>query len=333
MKCKPTARQLAAAAFTGSLSLAAAVAGLDWRGALLAVPVVLASAWCWTRLGRGTGGWAGSWHGFGGKVLSIIYIVWVLALAGAVLAAAGSRMTVPDGRREGWVSLLVWLCALYLAQGRPDAFGRAAELFRIAMTAALVVVVAFAAVQVKGRWLLAETGTLLPSFLIAAGVGCCGVAAPLLWEGGEQDARHWLRWGGAGAVAVVALSAVTVGALSPALAAGQTRPFFIMTVGLGRTARIEGLVSAVWLLADVTLLALLLHAGRRLWSVLGLPWTKGAPWVLSLVALGLSLAMQGAGLAELLLRGPLPLTGLVLGGGLPVLACLWQKYREGRVKE
>ena len=62
-------------------------------------------------------------------------------------------------------------------------------------------------------------------------------------------------------------------------------------------------------------------------------WTKGAPWVLSLVALGLSLAMQGAGLAELLLRGPLPLTGLVLGGGLPVLACLWQKYREGRVKE
>lgn len=333
MKRKPTVRQLAAAAFTGALSPAAAAAGLDWRGGLLAVPVVLVVAWCWNQLGAGPGGWVASWRGFMGKVLSFIYIVWSLVLAGAVLAAAGSRMTVPDGRREGWVSLLVWLCALWLVRSNADAFGRAAEIFRIAMTAALVVVVAFAAVQVRLRWLLADTGTLLPSFLVAAGVGCCGVSALLLWEGGEGGGRHWLRWGGAGAAAVTLLSAVTVGALSPTLAMGQTRPFFIMTVGLGRTARIEGLVSAIWLLADVTLLTLLLHGGRRLWSALGLPWEKGAPWVLAVVTLGLALLLQYAGQAETLLRGPLPLAGLVLGGLLPVVACLWQKCRGACAKE
>ena len=87
------------------------------------------------------------------------------------------------------------------------------------------------------------------------------------------------------------------------------------------------------LLSGLTLLALLLHGGRRLWSTLGLPWEKGAPWVLAVVALGLALFLQYAGLAEMLLRGPLPLSGLVLGGLGPAIACLWQKCRGTCTKD
>ena len=328
MKNGLSARQLAVASFTGLLSPAAAVAGLDWRGALLAVPVVLAAAWCWGGLGDGGRGWLEWWRGAGGKLLSLPYIVWALLFASAVLASAGARITAPDGNGAGWVCLLVWLPVLWMARGKPSAFGRAAEMFYLAMGAALVLVLLFGGMQVRSQWLLAQTGALWPSFLTAAGVGCSGVAAVLLWDGGKEgEPQRWLPWSGATALAAALLAAVTVGVLSPALAAAQARPFFVMTVGLGKTARVEGLVSAIWLLADVTLLGLLLQCARRLWSALGLPWTRGAPWVLALIVLGGALALQRTDLAGVLLRTVVPACGLVLGGLIPALACLWEKWR------
>lgn len=328
MKNGISARQLAVASFTGLLSPAAAAAGLDWRGAVLAVPVVLAAAWCWSRLGRGSGGWTGRWTGWAGKGLALLYVLWGLALAGAALGSAGSRITAPEGQGAGWVTALLWLSVLWMVRGKPAAFARAAEIFYLAMGAALVLVLLFGGAQVEERWLLAG-GELWSSFLTAAGVGCCGVAALLLWDGGEEgETRRWIPWSGAGAVVTALLAAVTVGVLSPALAAAQTRPFFVMSVGLGKTARVEGLVSAVWLLADVTLAGLFLQCCRRLWGVISPHGARIAPWVLGLAALGAGLWLQGTGLAEAWLRGVLPLGGLVLGGVVPALACLCQKGRK-----
>lgn len=329
MKNGLSARQLAVASFTGLLAPAAVVAGLDWRGAVLAVPVVVAAAWRWRYLGE-KGDWVGGWKGWSGKLLTLLYIVWFLILSGVVLGRAGARITAPSGNGAGWVVLLVWLPVLFLAKGKPAAFGRAAEIFYLIVGVVLVLALVFGAVQVQLRWLLVESGPIWTSFLAAAGTGCCGVATVLLWDGGEPGgARRWVPWSGAAAGAVALMSIVTTGVLSPVLAAERERPFFVMSVGLGRTARVEGLVSAVWLLADVTLLGLLLQCARKLWTVAELPWKKGAPWVCGLLVLGLGLWLRDGELAGVLLRFVLPVAGLVLGGAVPGLACIWGKCRRG----
>lgn len=330
MKNGLSARQLAVASFTGLLSLAAGAARLDWRGAVLAIPIVLGVAWCWGQLGKDTGGWIGRWKGLLGKGLSLCYIVWGVVLAGATLGSAGERVVAPGENGAGWVVLLLCLPVAWMAQGKPAAFGRAAEIFYLAMGAALVLVLLFGMVQIRLDWLIAEGNQLWDSFLAAVGVGCSGVAAVLLWDGGEK--QQWLPWSGAAAVAMLLLTIVTTGVLSPALAAIEERPFFVMTMGLNKTARVEGLVSGVWLLADVTLAGILLQCGRRLWKVIGLPWEKGAPWLFTLSVLGVGLWLQRTQDIGLWLSEVLPLASVVLGGGVPVLACLCQKWRK-RAKE
>ena len=68
----------------------------------------------------------------------------------------------------------------------------------------------------------------------------------------------------AAAVSTAALSFVTAGALSPALAVQAEDPFFLMTAALGRTARVEGLASSLWLLPDLVYLGLLARSWQ--WS-------------------------------------------------------------------
>lgn len=333
MKNGVSARQLAVASFTGLLAPAAVVAGMDWLGAVLAVPVVLAAAWCWNALGK-RGDWVARWKGWSGAFLTLLYIMWFFALGGAVLGRAGARMTVPDGNGAGWVVLLVWVPVLYLAKGKPAAFARAAEIFYLVMGTALVLTLVFGVDQIEPRWLLRGSGTVWGSFLVAAGTGCIGVTALLLWDGGEKEETfRWVPWSGAAACAAALMSVVTTGVLSPVLAVEQERPFFVMSVGLGETARIEGLVSAVWLLADVTLLGLLLQCARKLWVAAGLPWAKGAPWVCALVVLGLGVWLRDGKLAGRLLREVLPVAGLILGGAVPALACIWGKCRKGEMRD
>ncbi len=329
MKNGLSARQLAVASFTGLLSLAAGTAGVDWRGAVLAIPITLGVAWCWGQLGKDGGGWTGRWKGLVGKGLSLCYIVWGVTLAGAVLGSAGERVVAPGNGGTGWVVLLLCLPIAWMAWGKPAAFGRAAEIFYLAMGAALVLVLLFGVVQIRLDWLIAEGSEFWHSLLSAIGVGCSGVAAVLLWDGGEK--QHWLPWSGATAVSVALLAVVTTGVLSPALAAIEERPFFVMTMGLNKTARIEGLVSGVWLLADVTLAGILLQCGRHLWKVAGLPWVRGISWLLVLSVLGVGLLLQWTQSTGLWLSKVLPLVSLVLGGGVPTLAYLLKKWRE-RVK-
>lgn len=320
-----SARQLAVASFTGLLAPAAAVAGLDWRGAVLAVPVVLLAAWCWRRLGD----WTSGWRGLGWKLPTLIYIVWLLLFAGTVLAASAERVTAPEGRGVEWVALLVALPALWLAVVKPAVFGRAAEIFYLAVGAALVFVLVFGGMQVKLGRLLEDTEGFWMGFAAAAGVGCCGIVGVLLWDDrGEREKTKWGRWSGALTVALALMSGVTTGVLSPALASEQERPFFVMTVGLGQTARVEGLVSASWLLADVTLLGLLLQCGKKLWRVLGLKWERGVPWVLAAAVVGIALWFLRAGRSGAWLRGVVPVLGLLLGGVFPLMGLLCAKWRK-----
>lgn len=326
-----SARQLCTAGFTGLLSLFAA-AWVDWRGALLAVPVVVVFMFAALSGAKQAGGLL---QNPGGKLLAPIYIVWGVFLAGTALALCGQRMS--GGVQSGpfWPTVLAVLPAFWLAAGKPEAFARAAEIFYLAMLAVLAFLFLLGVKQVEGRWLLAAGEDLGSSVVTAAGLGCCGVYAVLLWNGREEEGMgRWLSWTAAGGLILAGMAALTVGSLSPALAETVERPFFLMTVGLGETARVESLVALVWLAADVTFLGLVFQCCRGLWrDVFGFQGEKWAGVGFAAASLGTALCLERFGHPEELLKEVIPLGGLLFGGVLPVLLWGLGKRRENMQEE
>lgn len=317
MKGQASSRQLAVAAFTGLLSFSAATAGEDWRGALLAVPVILAVARCWERLGKD---WMSRLGRPAQTALGLLYAAWAVVLSGAILAAAGSRITAPAGRDIGWAVALLWAPVLLLTRKSCSAYGRAAEIFYLAMLAAVTFVLVMGARQIRPERLLKPSDGFWTSVVTASGVGCSAVAAVILWRGNEKEGRpRWFAWSGSLAALTLLMRVVTVGVLGPTLAGEQERPFFLMAVGLGQTARVEGLVGAIWLLADITLAGLLMQCGKCVWMLPGKNWSS---WVLPIAGLGTSLLLSRTGVTGFCLEEVLPIVGLVLGGAVPVAYCL-----------
>lgn len=322
MSNRISARQLCAACFTGLLSLSAAAAGIDWRGALLAVPVVLLSVWAAASAARRTGGLLCASQGWWRRPLALFYILWGVFAAGTVLALCARRLAATNGRDElFWLAVLAALPVLWLAVSKAEAFARAAEIFYLVMLVVTAAVVLLGLRQAEWRYVWAPGENLWTSMFTAAGLGCMSVFAVLLWNGkGTGETGRWLGWCGGGSVVLAGLSALAVGCLSPALAQYVDRPFFLMSVGLGSTARTEALVATLWLAADVTLAGLLLHAGRGLWrDVLSLPGEKSAAAAFTLAALVLAVYEAHYWDPEGLLRVVLPAGGLLLGGVVPLL--------------
>ena len=330
-----SARQLCAAGFAGLLSLFAG-AWVDWRGAVLAVPVVVLSM-CAALYGARQAG--GLLKNPGGRPMALLYIVWGVFLAGTALALCGQRMSEAGGQGGPfWPTILTALPVFWLAAGKPEAFARAAEIFYLALLAVLAFIFLLGVKQVEGRWLLAAGEDLGPSVLTAAGLGCCGVYAVLLWNGqGEKGAQRWLSWTAAGGLVLAGMAALAAGSLSPALAGTVERPFFLMTVGLGKTARVESLVALLWLIADVTLLGLVLQACRGLWrDVLALRAEKWAGIGFAAASLGTALCLERFGRPVELLREVVPLGGLLFGSAAPLLLWAWgslRKKTEEKVRE
>lgn len=327
-----SARQLCAAGFTGLLSLFAA-AWVDWRGALLAVPVVIVSMYAAFSGAKQAGGLL---KNPGGRPLALLYIVWGVFLTGTALALCGQRMSEAGGRGGPfWPTVLAALPVFWLAAGKPEAFARAAEIFYLAILAVLAFIFLLGVKQVEGRWLLAAGERLGGSMLTAAGLGCCWVYAVLLWNGqGVEGGRRWLNWTAVGGLTLAGMAALTAGSLSPALAGTVERPFFLMTVGLGETARVESLVALLWLTTDVTFLGLVLQACRGLWrDALVLRGERWAGIGFTAAALATALCLEEFGRPEELLKEVIPLGGLILGGVLPVLLWGSGKGRKGLTGE
>ena len=88
------------------------------------------------------------------------------------------------------------------------------------------------------------------------------------------------------ALTATALSAAAVGVLGAALSARLSHPFFILLRNISLShaiERIEALISAVWVLPDLALLAALLILARQLLPVRGRPLP---PWALAAAAFG-----------------------------------------------
>ena len=165
--------------------------------------------------------------------------------------------------------------------------------------------------------------------LSAAGVMGWGLFLPFLMgdvrDQGENKNWHWLFWGLGGALLLSAAQAVILGNLGAALAARLDNPFFALakSVGVeGAFQRVEGVVTALWTFADLTMGGVLIFAMRAMGEHLFPQRVQGAiPWAAVLAAAAGALALPELGAARS--WSFVPVGNLILGILLPGLLWGW----------
>ncbi len=299
-----------------------------WLAPLIALPGLLLLVPAWGALSRRKDAV--------GRLLTIIYIMWALALACARLRLSVQRLQFTAQRETSlWVFLPVLAAAAaWLAWGKVDAFVRAAAVFGRILTLALLVLLALTLFQIEPENLFPLwAGDVLPALKAAAptlGVLCYGVYGVFLWD--EMDGTPVKRRAGGGCVLLALLLLSVLGNLGAPLAAALEDPFLTLSrrVGVeGAFQRVESLVSALWLLGDLALLGLLLWACRYLIGRLVPRWN--GKWVALggavIVLFGAALAFRDAIFAQWFEYTLAPLGNLVLGGAVPCVALLLERRK------
>ncbi len=342
-------RQLLVILFTGLLSPAirvlpaepARIAGrAGWLAALLALPAALALCWVlsalFRRLPEGTGLAEAAVLVLGrglGKALTAVYLLWGLFLLAANLRLCGLRF-LSTGYRNGPLGLFLILFAaviLWLARKGLPTFARAGEIFYLAVAAALAAALLFSLPQVEaGNWLPVRTGDLPRAGRAAwpvlglLGYGTYGAFLMGAVAPGPGRRRRALGWTAALCLMLTALQIVCLGSFGPGLAARMETPFFMMARGIGvRGAfeRVEAVVVALWVLADLVFLGLLLLAcASAARGLLGLKSPRpAAPWAALLGLLGALLLFPDAFSLRTLMECMAPVGNVVLGFLGPLL--------------
>lgn len=296
---KLSARQLSVAVLVGGLSTAAAVAGgADWRWMLGAAVLAVAMGWLLLRRIENR-----PLH----PALRAVYCAWSVVLMAEVLRRTAERVQQTAGDREGigWVLVLLALPLLWMGWGKAAAFFRTVEIFWLAALVMTAAIVLLALPRLDWPYALKPVGDWRGSLSAAAEVFSAGLfALPHLYKVKDAPgARRGLSWLAALGAVAAALCLVTAGLLSPAVAGRLDGPFFAAAGLLGDSARLEGLISALWLLPDLTLAGLMSRAwGEKRWPVLGV-----------LLALGVSLTgLTGGWPVAVLAGGSLALAVLTL---------------------
>lgn len=233
---------------------------------------------------------------FPGKVLLLIYMVWMELLLALRLGLCARRL-LSAGSRDGsgpFFLLVAVLLLLRLNSSTLPAFGRAGQVFfaALAVTAAAVLALSLPTASVE-RLRPVALPPLSPA-LIAAGVLSWGLlpAAFLPVEGGKHRGR--LAGGLTACLVLTGAQAVMLANLGPGLGAKVGPALFALAKGAGLEGafqRLESVVSALWLFADLTMGGLLVFAQRRVVRLtLGERWEQKGGTVLILGAALLALA-------------------------------------------
>ena len=307
-----------------------------WLAAALTAPLVLAAGWLWGAL-AGREGPAraicrllGRWPG---QALLLIYMVWGQVLFTLRLRACAQRL-LASGERDGALWFFVLTLAallLWVGRGKLAAFARAGQLFLAALLAAAGVVLGLSLLQARPERLLPlwwdDAGPLALAALEGTGVlGWGFFAAFLLGRVWPEEGKgwHWLAWGLGGVLLLAAAQGVILGNLGPALASRLDDPFFALakSVGVeGAFQRVEGIISALWTFADLTMGGVLIFALRAMGEELLPPKARRwLPWGAVLLAAAGSLTLlAGAARVEEWSGRWVPLGNLILGLGVPAL--------------
>lgn len=263
---KLSPRQLWVAVLTGGLSAGAAAAGrADWRWLLLSAALGTALGWLLLR----RAGWR-PLH----PALKILYAGWAAVLMADVLSRTAGRIQQATGKEGhiGWLMVLLALPLVWMGWGKAAAFFRAAEIFWLALLVTAGAVFLLGLPRMDWGWAMTPGGGWKESLAAGGLTMSTGLfVLPHLYKidiGHRQD-RRGLVWLGALGAASAGLALLTAGLLHPHTAARLEAPFFTAAGLLGDSARLEGLISALWLLSDLTLAGLLARCwGEKRWPAL-----------------------------------------------------------------
>ena len=271
---KLSPRQLAVAVMVGGLSAGAAAAGrADWRWLMACVPVGVVAGWL---LLRRVG------HRSLHPALRVLYAIWAVAIMADALERTAGRIWSASGGQGDvrWLMALLALPLVWMGWGKAAAFFRAVEIFWLATGVTAAAVLLLGAHRVNWSWALEPAGGWMES--VGAGVTILSTglfAAPYLCKVEEEPGgvHRGLLWLGALGLLSGALALLTAGLLSPGVAARLDGPFFAAAGLLGDSARLEGLISALWLLPDLTLIGLLSRSWEKeRWPALAVLAALGA---------------------------------------------------------
>ncbi len=250
-------RQLWVAAVTAGLSPAAALAGgCRWHWVLLWCGAGILLGWLLRkRLSRPLN-----------RAVNIACALLGPLCAARALSGAARRLELTSGGagQEVWLLLLLAAVLVWLGLGGRGRFFRMAEVLWLAMAVVTAAVFLLALPRLEWRRVLPAGDGWLSSML-AAGEALTPAALVLPYiygaEPGEAG-RRWPGWLWALAGLAAALSLVTRGLLGGAAELVEG-PFFVAAGLLGRSARLEGLLSALWLMSDLVWAGLASQSWRR----------------------------------------------------------------------
>ena len=262
-----------------------------------------------------------------GTVFLLVYLGWLELLLTLRLGLCARRMLV-SGERDGsiWFFLitLAVLC-LWMGLGDPASFARAGQLFLTILVLVMGIVLLLSLPRTRIDWLLPlwkeDVIPVLRSGVPAAGVIFWSMLPMLCLNPAERTGRnHLLWWGIGGCAALCAMQSILIGNLGPGLAGQTQNAFFALTksVGVeGAFQRLESVVAALWLLADLTLAVTILLAVRAVCGRLAPEISVN--WIVT-VALGIGVwgawcwCLRGESM-ELWNRSWVPAGNLTLGLG------------------
>lgn len=255
---------------------------LGWLSVVGAIPFLLGAGWAAEGLCRV------EWKRVSGLVrnaIIIMYMAWTLLLLMLCLRLSGARLEEIYGETAAMAcAVAMLLLAVWMALGKISSFGRAVEIFYMALAVLLVGVLLLAAFEIEKSNFVVN-GEELSAFPKS----CVAVAGLLLnvypttvlmckVQPQEKAVYQKAKWVIVFCVALALLLGAVIGCLGPKLAGKISSPFLIMVQGLGvRGAfqRVEALIIAVWTLSDLALTGLLLHTWRALVSlVCPKKWSK-----------------------------------------------------------
>ena len=316
-----------------------------WLAAVAALPVLLGLCWVLFALLKGKGLGQTALEVLGpvlGRVVVALYLLWGLFLLAANARLVALRFLTVSYRNAPLPLFLAALLAItfWLTIKPVRVLARAGEVFYLALAIGLGLSLAMGAFQMDPGRVLPLWGEDLPAIGAAAlpVLGLLGyvVFAAFLGDrviprpGGRKKAMGWAV---GLCLTLTALQAVCLGNFGPGLSIRMNTPFFMMVKGIGIAGtfqRVESVILALWVLADLALLGLLAAAcAAMVRTLLPVQGRKGValPLVLLALAGALWLFPDAFFLTRTMERAAL--TGnLVMGFVLPLALLAIKKLRR-----
>lgn len=309
---------------------------------LLVVGLILGSL---RRLPKGSGLGELLERGLGtvvGRVLSAVYGVWILLAVTVFLRVYSERFLSTTYVNSSIYLFLVaiLLLTLWNSNGSFGAFARMGQIFFVVLVITLVLVLGLAAGEVEMERVFPlwwqDTPDILRSSIPALSTLSYGILTFFLagqTKGLTESRGMVLRWTFAFALLLTAMQFITIGLFGADLVSRMQVPFFMLTKEVsiyGVLERIESSIITLWVLTDVALVGLMVrsacaamqHAfrlsdGQRL----------ATPIVIGLLPAAVLVASNQFALEDFCIS-TFTVGNLILGYGVPVLACLLARVRK-----